>query len=108
MDIIRPASNMRNAGGAGCRLVSSSETRLAISVFSLQVETNSRYYCRLSKKRGFPLGNQGMSRRVRQPQTEWAGFLGANPAVRCCQQFSPSDVLHLRREAAYRAARREK
>src|ERR1700745_574506 len=46
-----PASNSRSAGGDGCRLVSSSETRLAISVFSLQVETNSRYFWRLSKKR---------------------------------------------------------
>src|SRR6201997_5781740 len=46
-----PASNSLSAGGDGCRLESSSEMRLAISVFSLQVETNSRYFCRLSKKR---------------------------------------------------------
>ena len=37
--------------GAGWMLASSSETRLAISVFSLQVETNRRYFCLLSKKR---------------------------------------------------------
>src|ERR1700679_4213855 len=46
-----PASNMRMAGGAGWMLASSSETRLAISVFSLQVETNRRYFCLLSKNR---------------------------------------------------------
>ena len=46
-----PASKIRSAGGDGCRLPSSSEIRLAISVFSLQVDTNSRYFCRLSKKR---------------------------------------------------------
>jgi hypothetical protein len=46
-----PASNRRSAGGDGCRFDSSSEMRFAISVFSLQVETNSRYFCRLSKKR---------------------------------------------------------
>jgi hypothetical protein len=46
-----PASKIRSAGGAGCRLPSSSEIRLPTSVFSLQVETNSRYFCRLSKNR---------------------------------------------------------
>src|SRR5580704_17213413 len=46
-----PASKIRSAGGDGCRLPSSSEIRLATSVFSLQVETNKRYFCRLSKNR---------------------------------------------------------
>src|SRR5260221_12545368 len=46
-----PASKIRSAGGAGCRLPSSSEILFAISVFSLQVETNRRYFCRLSKNR---------------------------------------------------------
>src|SRR6202171_6778814 len=46
-----PASKMRSAGGAGCRLPSSSEILFPTSVFSLQVETNSRYFWRLSKKR---------------------------------------------------------
>src|SRR5258705_11246896 len=46
-----PASKIRSAGGVGCRLPSSSEILFATSVFSLQVETNSRYFCRLSKNR---------------------------------------------------------
>src|SRR5258707_12153853 len=46
-----PASKIRRAGGGGCRLASSSEILFATSVFSLQVETNSRYFCRLSKNR---------------------------------------------------------
>src|SRR6266446_1203918 len=46
-----PASKTRSAGGVGCRLPSSSEILVATSVFSLQVETNSRYFCRLSKNR---------------------------------------------------------
>src|SRR6266576_242882 len=46
-----PASKIRSAGGVGCRLPSSSEILFAISVFSLQVETNRRYFCRLSKNR---------------------------------------------------------
>src|SRR4029079_19203544 len=46
-----PASKMRSAGGAGCRLPSSSEMRLPTSDFSLHVETHSRYFWRLSKKR---------------------------------------------------------
>src|SRR5216684_3943711 len=46
-----PASKIRSAGGIGCRLPSSSEILFATSVFSLQVETNSRYFCRLSKNR---------------------------------------------------------
>src|SRR6266478_9689708 len=46
-----PASNSRSAGGDGCNVDNSSEIRLAMSVFSLQVETNSRYFCRLSKNR---------------------------------------------------------
>src|SRR5229473_2157366 len=46
-----PASKIRSAGGVGCRLPSSREIRCATSVFSLQVETNSRYFCRLSKNR---------------------------------------------------------
>ncbi len=46
-----PASNTRTAGGRGWMLASSMPTRLAISHFSLQVLTNSRYFCRLSKKR---------------------------------------------------------
>src|ERR1035441_3526517 len=47
----RPASNTRTAGGRGWILASSMPTRCAISHFSLQVFTNSRYFCRLSKKR---------------------------------------------------------
>src|SRR5690348_7061379 len=46
-----PASNRRSAGGDGCNVASSNDTRLAISVFSLQVDTNKRYFWRLSKKR---------------------------------------------------------
>src|SRR5579863_5226835 len=46
-----PASKTRSAGGAGCRLPSSREIRFATSVFSLQVDTNRRYFCLLSKKR---------------------------------------------------------
>ena len=52
-----PASNTRTAGGRGCRLASSRPTRLAISHFSEQVFTNSRYFCRLSKKRKLRLGS---------------------------------------------------
>src|SRR5215470_14084037 len=58
-----PASNSRSAGGDGCRLDNSSEMRLAISVFSLQVDTNSRYFCRLSKKRK-PGGGLWLNRRL--------------------------------------------
>ena len=43
----------RSAGGFGCRCASSIPTRLATISFSLQVFTNSRYFCRLSKKRKF-------------------------------------------------------
>src|SRR5436305_4277864 len=46
-----PASNTRTAGGRGWMLPSSSATRLATTHFSEQVLTNSRYFCRLSKKR---------------------------------------------------------
>src|SRR5215472_7673693 len=46
-----PASNTRTAGGRGWMLASSSETRCATTHFSLQVLTNSRYFCRLSKNR---------------------------------------------------------
>src|SRR5512143_2250493 len=52
-----PASNTRTAGGRGCRLASSRPTRLAISHFSEQVFTNSRYFCRLSKKRKLRCGS---------------------------------------------------
>ena len=57
-----PASKIRSAGGDGCKLPSSSEIRLATSVFSLQVETNSRYFCRLSKNRK-PAGWMSVARR---------------------------------------------
>ena len=43
-----PASNRRKAGGVGLRCSSSSPTRSAITHFSPQVMTNSRYFCRLS------------------------------------------------------------
>src|ERR1700742_4988419 len=46
-----PASKIRSAGGVGCKPPSSREIRLATSVFSLQGETNNRYFCRLSKNR---------------------------------------------------------
>ena len=52
-----PASNTRTAGGRGWMLPSSMPTRLAISHFSLQVLTNSRYFCRLSKKRKLRCGS---------------------------------------------------
>src|ERR1700754_2310035 len=52
-----PASNTRTAGGRGWMLPSSSETRLATTHFSLQVCTNSRYFCRLSKKRKLRCGS---------------------------------------------------
>ena len=48
-----PASNRRTAGGRGWMWPSSSPTRFATTSFSLQVLTNSRYFCRLSKKRKF-------------------------------------------------------
>ena len=53
-----PASNRRSAGGRGWILASSSPTRLAITHFSLQVLTNSRYFCRLSKKRKLRCGSR--------------------------------------------------
>ena len=46
-----PASNTRNAGGAGSSAASSAPMRWPIAHFSLQVVTNSRYFSRLSKKR---------------------------------------------------------
>src|SRR5512143_3253923 len=52
-----PASNTRTAGGRGWILASSMPTRCAISHFSLQVFTNSRYFCRLSKKRKLRCGS---------------------------------------------------
>ena len=54
-----PASNTRTAGGRGWMLASSSETRCATTHFSLQVFTNSRYFCRLSKKRKLRAGRRG-------------------------------------------------
>src|ERR1700731_1933294 len=54
-----PASNTRTAGGRGWMCTSSSETRCATSHFSLQVLTNSRYFCRLSKKRKLRCGSSG-------------------------------------------------
>src|SRR5713226_5847458 len=54
-----PASNRRSAGGRGWMLASSSETRWATTHFSLQVLTNSRYFCRLSKKRKLRCGSLG-------------------------------------------------
>src|SRR5712672_1909466 len=39
-------------------LASSRATRSAITRFSLQVWTNSRYFCRFSKKRKLPLGSR--------------------------------------------------
>src|SRR5580693_3649160 len=56
-----PASNTRTAGGRGWMCTSSSETRCATSHFSLQVLTNSRYFCRLSKKRKLRCGSSGCS-----------------------------------------------
>src|SRR5580698_4930755 len=53
-----PASNTRNAGGRGWMLESSSATRSAITRFSLQVWTNSRYFCRFSKNRKLPRGSR--------------------------------------------------
>ena len=53
-----PASNTRSAGGRGWMLASSSATRSAITRFSLQVWTNSRYFCRFSKKRKLPRGSR--------------------------------------------------
>src|ERR1700749_4749141 len=52
-----PASNTRTAGGRGWMLCSSSETRFATTHFSEQVLTNSRYFCRLSKKRKLGCGS---------------------------------------------------
>ena len=52
-----PASNTRTAGGRGWMLPSSSATRLATTHFSEQVLTNSRYFCRLSKKRKLRCGS---------------------------------------------------
>ena len=46
-----PASNTRNAGGAGSSAASSAPMRWPIAHFSLHVVTNSRYFSRLSKKR---------------------------------------------------------
>src|SRR5258705_11847036 len=48
-----PASNRRTAGGRGWMWPSSRPTRPATAHFSLQVLTNIRYFCRLSKKRKF-------------------------------------------------------
>ena len=55
-----PASNTRTAGGRGWMLASSRPTRLAISHFSRQVLTNSRYFCRLSKKRKLRCGSSAV------------------------------------------------
>src|SRR5215475_1948253 len=46
-----PASNIRMAGGTGCRCLSSIPTRSAMTHFSLQVVTKRRYFSRLSKNR---------------------------------------------------------
>src|ERR1700691_5333974 len=46
-----PASKIRSAGGDCCILPSSRKILFATSVFSLQVDTNRRYFCRLSKNR---------------------------------------------------------
>src|SRR5215831_14841592 len=46
-----PASNIRIAGGTGCRCLSSIPTRSAMTHFSLQVVTKRRYFSRLSKNR---------------------------------------------------------
>src|SRR5882762_7379251 len=54
-----PASNSRTAGGWGWMCPSSRPTRRATTSFSLQVFTNSRYFCRLSKKRKFFSGASG-------------------------------------------------
>src|SRR6185312_17300178 len=52
-----PASNSRSAGGRGWMLAISSDTRFATTHFSEQVLTNSRYFCRLSKKRKLRCGS---------------------------------------------------
>ena len=59
-----PASNTRTAGGRGWMLCSSSETRLATTHFSEQVLTNSRYFCRLSKKRKLRCGSLEAARLI--------------------------------------------
>src|SRR5437763_1470039 len=53
-----PASKTRKAGGRGWMADSSSATRSAITRFSLQVWTNSRYFCRFSKNRKLPRGSR--------------------------------------------------
>ena len=51
-------NNTRKPGGRGWMLDSSSATRSAITRFSLQVWTNSRYFCQFSKNRKLPLGSR--------------------------------------------------
>ena len=66
-----PASNTRTAGGRGWMLPSSSVTRLATTHFSEQVLTNSRYFCRLSKKRKLRCGSFA------------PGAIATGPSARC-------------------------
>jgi len=71
-----PASNTRSAGGRGWMLPSSSATRSAITRFSLQVWTNSRYFCRFSKNRKLPRGSRfsgGTSRPRGWRHANWHG-----------------------------------
>src|SRR5882757_5329270 len=88
-----PASNTRSAGGRGCRLDSSSATRSAITRFSLQVWTNSRYRWRFSKKRKFALGSRfsGGTTRPRDGATP----PGVDAAMKALMRSSVSMVMRL-------------
>jgi len=55
--VATPASNTRTAGGRGWMLASSKCDPVGDTHFSLQVLTNNRYFCRLSKKRKLRCGS---------------------------------------------------
>src|ERR1700692_3108488 len=74
-----PASNTRSAGGRGVMLESSSPTRSAITRFSLQVWTNSRYFCRFSKNRKLPRGSRFSGGTCRP---RGGGTIGLDPVQR--------------------------
>ena len=68
-------------------LPSSSATRSAITRFSLQVWTNSRYFCRFSKNRKLPpgialLGDDFEAARRRQPTRHRSGDIGLDAVQR--------------------------
>src|SRR6478736_5977412 len=113
-----PASKSRTAGGCGWMWPSSRPTRRATTSFSLQVLTNRRYFCRLSKKRKFFSGEAscrgagsgdgelerlgGDARAVAQPGDELAVVHGAAAEGRLGHAGTAAEI----RDAAEQGAAR--